>query len=121
MLKMPAYGRELLAARRAKRMPARLVLVTDWWQLAQLHRRLVNCFALVCDPLAAPYDFLVLQGLDVVLAHVSDDALGVSVRIARAAPRELTVVSGFDECMRLVGHLEAIVARRTAAAAVCPN
>jgi len=117
MLKLPAYGKELLAARRAGKMPARMVLVTDWWQLAQLHRKLVNCFALVCAPLAAPYEFEMLAGLDVVLAHVSDDALGVAERIARAAPRQITNVAGYDECMQLVAHLEGICARRVRAAA----
>ncbi len=113
-MKLPAYGKELLDARRCGLRPAQFVLVTDWWQLAQLHRRFVGVFALVCDPLSAPYDFLLLQSLEVVLAHIDPDGLGCAQRIARAAPSQFTVISGYAEVMRMVGHLEAIVARRQA-------
>ena len=114
MLKLPAYGRDLARARSAGQMPAREVLVTDWWDLAELFRKPhIDYYALVCAPLAAPYDFAPLQGLVVWLAHVDRDALGAAERIARVGPRKLLVVSGYNAIMHtIVGNLEAVFARR---------
>ncbi len=92
-MKLPAYGRELLDVRRRGLRPGPpfdVVFVTDSWDLAKRIRDW-DFFSLVCDPPAAPYDFLLLFDLPVVVMTESDDILGLCERIARAQPRSLRV------------------------------
>ena len=92
-MKLPAYGKELLDARRRGLRPAPpfdVVWITDSWDLAKRVKDW-DFFALVCNPPAAPYDFLLLYDLPVVVMTDSDDVLGLVERIARAQPRSLQV------------------------------
>lgn len=92
-MKPPAYARQLLDARRRglrPKPPFDVVFVTDDWELAkQIQAR--DFFALVCDPPSAPYDFLCLYDLPVVVLFATEDKLGACERIARAQPRSLDV------------------------------
>jgi len=92
-VKPPAYGRELLDARRRGLRPAPpfdTVFVTDNWEFAKRVQDW-DYYALVCDPVSAPYDFLLLFDLPVVVMIDSEDVLGVCERIARAQPKSLRV------------------------------
>ncbi len=94
-MKLPAYGKELLAARQAGAKPAQPVIVTDSWKLAQLYRE-SDIFALVCVQASEPYDFGLLYGLDVMLMLRGDDVLGISERIALARPERFSVLLRTD-------------------------
>ncbi len=94
-MKLPAYGRELLAARQAGARPAQPVVVTDSWAVAQLYRE-ADLFALVCSPPAEPFDFGLLYGLDVMLMLREDDVLGIAERVASAQPERLSVLLRAD-------------------------
>ena len=94
-MKPPAYARQLLDARRRglrPKPPFDVVFVTDDWELAKRIQEW-DFFALVCDPPSAPYDFLCLYDLPVVVLFVTEDKLGACERIARAQPRSLDVPS----------------------------
>lgn len=90
-MKLPAYGKALLDARRLGGRPADPVIVTDCWGVAKVYQE-ADKFALVCAPAWTPYDFTLLYNLDVMLLVGSDDALGIAERIARAKPERLSVL-----------------------------
>ena len=90
-MRLPAFGRELLAARRMGARPEKPVVLTDSWDVAR-HYQAADLFALVCEPIFAPYDFTLLYGLDVMLHLVADDVLGICERVARAQPSRLAVL-----------------------------
>lgn len=90
-MKLPAYGKELLAARRLRQRPAAPVVVTDCWGVAKVYRE-DDLFALVCPQPAEPYDFALLYDLEVLVMTASDDILGLCERIAQAKPRRMSVL-----------------------------
>lgn len=92
-MKLPAYGKELMDARRRGLRPAPpfdTVFVTDSWELAQRIREW-DFLALVCAPPEAPYDFTLLFDLPVVVMTESADVLGLVERVWRAQPSSLRV------------------------------
>ena len=89
-MKLPAYGKELLAARRAGKRPATPVVVTDCWGVARVFKA-ADHYALVCAPASEPCDFTLLYGLHVMVMAGSDDLLGLTERIAQAKPALLEV------------------------------
>lgn len=94
MAKLPAYGRELLTARRAGFSPLPspyhgpgvpgFVMVTDSWEVAKLQRELGRT-ALVVEA-GVEYDWSLVKGLNVwILTSLRMPFLEDAIRGARAA------------------------------------
>jgi hypothetical protein len=95
-VKLPAYGKELLEIRLRGKRPKDPVWITDCWEFARLYREMKNGpIVLVVDPADAPYDFLPVQGLDVIVlpSRADQQYLGLAERLARAQPASLDILT----------------------------
>lgn len=89
--RLPAFARDLLAMREAGECPVDPVIVTDCWPIARWFRDKIEWLALVCDPPEGRFDFSPVHALDVVAAHIDDQAPRWIEQLKTHAPRRLEV------------------------------